>query len=328
MRLHNRQIKASFWTDTELIRELPLEGRLFYLGLIQLADDSGCLEDDLLAFKIMLFPGDASITEDVLSEYRKTLVRLGKLIPYFADGKDCLYLKNFHKHQTLRTPSAPEVPLPPWIQWEPYPSNDRAGKYIVDTPTDAEKAAVEPVSDGMLTCKKSVRTSSDDPGLQSSSNLEPELEPELEPKTDRHSDTDSLCEREDVPATAEPNRMVSPSVGPLPDDDFRLVRDAYSEHIGLMGPGEYKVLTSWLEDPEVNLPADVIAKAIEEAGKQGKRRIRYVEGILRNWYNDGVKTVADIETKEQARRIRAGPDRSVDIGTYETTKEEWGWEVS
>ena len=44
MRLHSRLVKEGFWTDTELIRELPLEGRLFYLGLIQLADDSGCLK--------------------------------------------------------------------------------------------------------------------------------------------------------------------------------------------------------------------------------------------------------------------------------------------
>ena len=68
MRLHNRQVKAAFWTDTELIRELPPEGRLFYLGLIQLADDSGCLEDDLMAFKIFLFPGEDSITLSILSE--------------------------------------------------------------------------------------------------------------------------------------------------------------------------------------------------------------------------------------------------------------------
>ena len=55
MRLHNRQIKASFWTDTGLIQHLTREQRMFYVGLWQLADDSGCLFDDPFAFKINYF---------------------------------------------------------------------------------------------------------------------------------------------------------------------------------------------------------------------------------------------------------------------------------
>lgn len=132
MRLHNRQIKASFWTDTDLIRLLDITGRMFYLGLWQLADDSGCLEYDVLAFKIHLFPADADITIEVIEQWVKKLIEAKKLIPYEAEGKKCLYLKNFHKHQTLKNCPPPEVPLPPWVAWEPYPSNDRTGKYIIN----------------------------------------------------------------------------------------------------------------------------------------------------------------------------------------------------
>lgn len=162
MRLHNRQIKASFWTDTELIQALPPTGRLFYIGLFMLADDSGCLEDDLLAMKILLFPGDESLQVSALSEYRKVLVRLGKLTPYLQSGKACLFLKNFHKHQVLKTPAAPTVPLPGWIRWEPYESNKRVGKYVVDWD-----------SYNSLTCNTESSYESLTPVLQSSSNLEP-----------------------------------------------------------------------------------------------------------------------------------------------------------
>lgn len=157
MRLHSRLVKEGFWTDTELIRELPLEGRLFYLGLIQLADDSGCLENDVMAFKILLFPGDPNITEDLLEEFCKKLVRMGKLTKYLSVNKECYYLKNFHKHQTIKNPSPPEVPLPPWIKWEPYKSNPRAGKYSIGNVSDF--------------CKKSVSKVSDSDILQSSSNI-------------------------------------------------------------------------------------------------------------------------------------------------------------
>ena len=134
MRMHNRIIKAAFWTDTELIRHLDRDGRMFYIGLIQLADDSGCLEDDLLAFKIHLYPADMDVDLEFLQRYRDKLIELGKLIPYEAEGKKCLYLKNFHKHQSLRSPSPPEVPLPPWITWQPAETPRSAGRYIVGDP--------------------------------------------------------------------------------------------------------------------------------------------------------------------------------------------------
>ncbi len=132
MRLHNRQVKAAFWTDTELIRLLDIPGRLFYQGLWQLADDSGCLEYDTLAFKIQLFPADNEITENIISCWIQKLIEAHKLIPYEVDGKKCLFLKNFHKHQTLKNCPPPEVPLPPWAAFEPYQSNDRQGRYTLN----------------------------------------------------------------------------------------------------------------------------------------------------------------------------------------------------
>lgn len=156
MRLHNRQVKASFWSDTDLIRELPRDGRWFYQGLWQLADDSGCVEDDVLAFKIHLFPADMDITPEVLEQYKQALVRLEKLIPYESKGKKCLFLTNFHKHQTIKNPGAPEVPLPPWVTWEPYESNPRSGKYTVSRLS--------------VNCKNDVSTPSEGVVLQLSSN--------------------------------------------------------------------------------------------------------------------------------------------------------------
>jgi len=132
MRLHNRMIKANFWTDTDLLRHLDRDGRMFYIGLTQLADDSGCLEDDLLAFKIHLYPADMDVDLDFIQKYRDKLVEMKKLIPYVSEGKKCLYMQNFHKHQSLRSPAPPSVPLPDWITWEPGQTARSSGKYIVD----------------------------------------------------------------------------------------------------------------------------------------------------------------------------------------------------
>jgi hypothetical protein len=139
MKLHNRQIKAAFWVDTDMIRNFSLEERLFYIGLWQLADDSGCVENDPYAFKLFLFPLNEEVTIDILNDWTAKLIEKNKLIPYHTQGKDGLYLTSFHKHQTIKNPQPPEVPLPPWITWKPYKSNPRTGRYEIDDPQDHQE---------------------------------------------------------------------------------------------------------------------------------------------------------------------------------------------
>jgi len=147
MKLHNRQIKASFWTDTEMICNFSLEERLFYIGLWQLSDDSGCLENNSQAFKLFLFPLNHTISFDLLTIWVNKLIEHHKLIPYHEKGKRCLYLTNFHRHQTLKNPQAPEVPLPPWITWKVFTSNPRSGRYEITPQDDSTPTSPqEPIS--------------------------------------------------------------------------------------------------------------------------------------------------------------------------------------
>ena len=169
MRLHNRLIKASFWNDPDTL-QWPREQRWFYMGLAQLADDSGCVEDSPFAYKLLLFPSplDADITIEKLTDWRNRLVECGRAVPYAIGGKTYLFLKNFHKHQTLDKPTPPSkasIPLPPWITWEQGDSRRRS-KYAV-----REMSGTSP---GQVPAKsppspRHVRVE-----------LEPELEPELE----------------------------------------------------------------------------------------------------------------------------------------------------
>lgn len=146
MRLHSRQVKASFWDDPDLLR-LHRDARFLFEGLWALADDSGCVYDDPFIFKTKLFPSpvDADLTVERLGELRDELVRSGMLVPYEAEGKRCLFITHFHEHQTLKNPGAPEVPLPPWIKWTPSENRYRSGTYTVSTPySDAKESEAAP----------------------------------------------------------------------------------------------------------------------------------------------------------------------------------------
>lgn len=176
MRLHNRMVKPGFWTDPELVL-WPRDKRMFYLGLVQLADDSGCLEESAVACKLHLYPLDTDITVEHIQAWIDELAQAGKIIRYTIGGKRCLWLKNFLKHQEIKNPGRASVPTPPWVMFKPFPSNPRCGRYTVS----AERLTHVLQS---LTCKSDVAYASDhEPEPEHEHEHEPEHEPEKAPLT-------------------------------------------------------------------------------------------------------------------------------------------------
>lgn len=82
----------------------------------------------------------------------------------------------------------------------------------------------------------------------------------------------------------------------------------YHQRIGMLGPTQFERLRFWIE--EMGMSSDVVALAIEETVQNAKTpRMNYLEAVLRNWYNDGVRTVADLQRSKQTRSS-ALPKRS------------------
>jgi len=157
MRLHNRQIKGSFWSDPDLIYELNRDQRMFFIGLTQLAEDSGCLEYDPRSFKIILYPADNDINPEALVEWTEKIIKMGKLIVYEVEGKKYLYIKNFPKHQSLRTPAPPEIPLPIWICWKPREGSSRYGMYVYESSNNYVATPTYPCSNYNIAIKEENR---------------------------------------------------------------------------------------------------------------------------------------------------------------------------
>lgn len=61
-------------------------------------------------------------------------------------------------------------------------------------------------------------------------------------------------------------------------------------------------LLSWLNDSHFSQPKAVILKAIKIACANNKRRLNYVEGILRNWKNESLLTVGDIDSYNENQK--------------------------
>lgn len=84
-----------------------------------------------------------------------------------------------------------------------------------------------------------------------------------------------------------------------PSDGLKQVAQHYEQVIGVLSPTAFERLRFWLDD--VGMAPDVVCAAIDVAKDKAETPgIAYVEGVLRNWENRGVRTLADIKAREQA----------------------------
>lgn len=101
--------------------------------------------------------------------------------------------------------------------------------------------------------------------------------------------------------------------------DLDAVVQIYHKRIGLIGPAQYEKLRFWVEEQKMD--AEVVALAIEETVASAKNpRINYLEGILRNWYNAGIRTLADLmQDKRHAQALipKDERDRRDELSRYE-----------
>jgi len=110
--------------------------------------------------------------------------------------------------------------------------------------------------------------------------------------------------------------------GKVDEAGLRAVVAFYHQRIGMLGPSQFETLRFWIE--EMGMSSDVVALAIEETVQNAKTpTIHYLEGVLRNWYNQGVRTVTDLQKSKQARASALKPSaEAADASPYEAIDRE------
>jgi DnaD/phage-associated family protein len=111
------------------------------------------------------------------------------------------------------------------------------------------------------------------------------------------------------------------STAVLYDDRYRSIVEAYEANIRPITPLEAERLSKWLDD----MDADVIIAAIEEAIVYNKRSMKYIEGILRNWHSNNIRTKLDLEAyrrdwedrKQSEGQASRDLNKTVDFARFE-----------
>lgn len=95
---------------------------------------------------------------------------------------------------------------------------------------------------------------------------------------------------------------------PAVDAGLAEIIGSYEENIGSFPPAARDTLMGWREI----FADDLILLAIKKAALSGVRKWNYINGILKAWKNEGVKTLGDVQAHDQRRKPPAGqqPKRS------------------
>ena len=277
-------VESFIWHD-EKFRALPEDARTVFLYLLTCPHGNMCgifYLPDLYA---------ASDLQWDVERYRKAIDTLCDT-PLIAKDKDIIWIKNYLKHNLIKGPKQITGAVNRLMT---LPDTKLIGPFM----KNLEKHLLE---DDLRLFKKLYTKPYEYPSDTLSNTL-----------SDTLCDTPSIAETETETVTVtetETESKPDPVVSSLPpsSDDLDIVLDAWRQHIGELGPKQLDAISAWLKESDRAMPAEVVVKAIEIAAQSGVRRLNYVEGILRNWLNDGVRTLEDIERAEQRKhRSRGAP---------------------
>lgn len=87
------------------------------------------------------------------------------------------------------------------------------------------------------------------------------------------------------------------------DSDLAEIVQHFQEVIGTFPRSALDKLQRWRGIYSV----EIIRAAIDEAAENNVRKWRYVDGVLKGWQADGVRTLGDVETRREARKKSKDP---------------------
>ena len=75
------------------------------------------------------------------------------------------------------------------------------------------------------------------------------------------------------------------------------ISNYYQKRIGIIDGQQYQILTDYLTLDGMEL--EVIKTAIDKAADNSKRSFSYINSILKNWRQNGIKTMTQVEDEQR-----------------------------
>jgi 5-methylcytosine-specific restriction endonuclease McrA len=104
-------IKPEFWSDEKTGMLSPFDKCLF-IGIWNYSDDEGLIRANPMYLKASIFPYDADVSINEISESLKRLSDLELIFQYKQNNQQYLWVIKFRVHQRIDKPQKPQNPAP------------------------------------------------------------------------------------------------------------------------------------------------------------------------------------------------------------------------
>src|SRR5690606_31695677 len=265
----NRIIKETICTSDTIDLLNAEEERLFYRLLVN-ADDFGRFDGRATVVLAACFPLRLhEISVDEVESWLQKLADVDLIRFYHVDGRRYLHFVTWDKHQRKRAQHS-KYPAPP--------SDDR------------HVTVTCPSCDGHATDTRCSRNE------------------KRETRNEKRETTDETRARAREADSVAVRQSVGQSIGlPVdaeePSPDMAAIARHYGERTGMLGPSIFADLGDWHDR---GMDVEVIMAAIDRTAEaRSEGRIRgspdsYLRGVLRQMYNDGIRTADDLRARGRA----------------------------
>lgn len=122
-------------------------------------------------------------------------------------------------------------------------------------------------------------------------------------------------EKEKQKIASQPDMEDAPDLKNLtkPEDVNEIIEFWDANGFGFTNVMAKQQLLAWLEDSSFLQPKEMILKAMEIACANNKRRLNYIVAILRNWENESLLTVADVDAHQAPQQAVPMSRKSTEI---------------
>ena len=107
----NRMIKPEFWSSPQVVWCCH-SARLLFVGMLNFADDRGCMPASVDRLKMEIFPGDDWVPREDVQAWLRELVSVGLVSEYACGDDRYLHICKFTKHQRIQRPTYTYPPPP------------------------------------------------------------------------------------------------------------------------------------------------------------------------------------------------------------------------
>lgn len=313
-----RKICTDFWINPMMSEEMSPEDKYFYLYLLT----------------------NQNTTQ--IGIYKITKKQMAFDMGYSLDSVEALMKRFIHHHKLIRyNPEKRELAIKSWADF----NLNRAGKPMLDC-IESEIQHVQDIS--LISYVAESIKNKDILAVYQSFCADQQMEREIyldESFYDTDNDTSSQRitirgkeeekekekEQQQKEIALAPNVVFNPATESSKKEDVKEIIEFWDQNgFGFSNIHAKQQLLMWLYDSSFLHPKEMILKALEIACSSNCRRLNYVVGILKNWENESILTLEELDNyndKKKRDHVHSekvqGQDVSEEFEFDMTAGEDW-----